>query len=635
MHRLLRRQLKKFLADEEKKSQLTLFLDAVNAAYEANDKDISIIERSLDLTSKELTQRNNSLRMEVNKQAQIQKTLNHSLSALNATFDATGEAIFVVDINGFIGKTNKMADEFIVESNIDFVDLSVLKFKSLFAHLVNPSTFLETLQSIEKSSHNDLCGQVKFEDNRSFEYHCSVQFVDNVIVGRVWCFRDISEFKKNEALLAHQAYHDALTGLPNRALLNDRLNHAVSQSKRFATQLVMMFVDLDDFKKINDNAGHEAGDEVLIEVTKRVACCIREMDTQARLGGDEFVILVENISDTAVASDIAIRIIDSLSKPFKIEGKTYFISSSIGMSVYPNDGDNTDELLRKADMAMYHAKSLGKGNFQYFKNELDDKSNRRLHIENMLRKAIKNNEFFLEYQPKIDLKTNKIAAVEALIRWKPADGSEIAPDEFIAIAEQTGVIDEIGQWVVNEACKMARSLLDRGVNSVPIAVNVSPIEFKNKRLALQFKNILDLYELPRHSIEVEITESLFFENIQHAKLMLNKLRTLGIKVAVDDFGVGYSSLQYLHRLPIDIIKIDRMFITALDQHAHDAAIADAVITLAHNLRLQVVAEGVEKKEVLDFLIERNCDYAQGYYFHQPVTDKHLFTLIEAQHHITD
>jgi diguanylate cyclase (GGDEF)-like protein len=631
MHRLLKRQIKKHLRGESNSPELTHFIDAINAAYIANDQDVTLIERSLELTSAELTERNESLRKQVKKQKEFQAILGHSLSTLNATFDATGEAIMAIDANGAIVKHNKMAEVLIKSLNKEYTTGSVIQFKFLLSKVVNPSTFFNKLRRIKLHPQNDFFGQIHTIDNRTFEYHCSPQLKNNELLGRVWCFRDITELKKNEAMITHQAFHDILTGLPNRTLLNDRVEHAINYSKRFNTQLAMLFIDLDDFKKVNDNAGHHAGDRVLIEVTQRLQRCIREVDTLARLGGDEFVVLLENLNNNDISSKISKRIINELSKPFKIADNTYFISSSIGISNYPKDSQTTDELIRKADMAMYHAKSVGKGNYQYFNAELEHSSNKRLEIENRLRKAITNNEFTLVFQPKIDLVTNSVDSVEALIRWQQKDGSYITPDEFIPIAEQTGLINEIGSWVLNEACSTLASLLKQGLPILPIAINVSPIEFKNKTLFSQFKTILEQYNLPPSTIEAEITESLFLEDINNVKKTLTELRKIGVTVAVDDFGTGFSSLQYLHELPIDVIKIDRSFVMNIEEKQHNAAITDTIITLARNLNLKVVAEGVESEGALRFLQARQCDLAQGYYFYKPLSKQQLINLIKKQH----
>ncbi|MDA8621296.1 EAL domain-containing protein [Psychrosphaera sp.] len=618
MHRLLKRQIKKYLSNTEVEGDLAEFINAIDLAYEQSEKELALIDRSLDLTSTELSSRNESLRDEVEKQRAVQSELSHSLAALNATFDSTGEAIIAVNLEGAVTKYNQMAAQLFNPNLLNTRQLTFLKFKSVLKQIDDVTRFSHKVRQIKNNQLSDLYGQFKFKDGRFFEYHTLPQVQNNEVLGRVWCFRDISELKHNEAMVQHQAFHDALTGLPNRALLDDRLSHGITYCNRFNTQLSVLFIDLDDFKKVNDNAGHQAGDAVLKEVTRRINSCIRDVDTIARLGGDEFVVLLENLQDLNTSSVISNRIIDSIVKPFLIGDSEFYISSSIGISIYPKDGDNTDELLRKADMAMYHAKALGKNNHQYFDSELERTSIQQLQIENHLREAIHKNEFHLNYQPKVDLKTNRIIGFEALLRWNQTEVSN-APDVFIPVAEQTGLINDIGLWVLDQACSDAKYWVDQGYGLMPIAVNVSPVEFRNKRLIEQIKMTINKYGIPPSAIEIEITESLFLDNISLVKSILQKLRDFGVSVAVDDFGTGYSSLQYLHELPIDILKIDKSFILDLSNQPHNAAIADSIINLGHNLGLKVVAEGIENQSSMSFLQHRGCDIGQGYFMYKPMS----------------
>ncbi|GAB2989483.1 sensor domain-containing protein [Psychrosphaera aestuarii] len=627
MHRLLKRQIKKYLAEHGEDESLGPFLAAVNEAYEQNERELSLIDRSLELTSTELSTRNETLRKEVDKQLVVQNELKHSLAALNATFDATGEAILAISEKGSVTKFNQMAAQLV---NIDILTspkISLLKLKKVIQQFEDRTRLAHKFRQIKNNPMTELYGQIKLIDGRFFEYHTSPQVENNEVLGRVWCFRDISELKRNEAMVQHQAFHDALTGLPNRALLDDRLSHGITYCNRFDTQLSVLFIDLDDFKKVNDNAGHQAGDAVLKEVTQRIKTCIRDVDTLARLGGDEFVVLLENLQESSISTVISHRIIDALVKPFLIEDSEFYISSSIGISMYPKDGMDTDELLRKADMAMYHAKAMGKNNHQYFDSELERSSIQQLQVENHLRDAISNQEFQLYYQPKVDLKNNKVIAVEALLRWK-REGANSRPDIFIPVAEQTGLINDIGLWVLEEACRDIRNWIDKGLTVLPVAINVSPVEFRNKKLVAQFKSIISKFAIPPSAIEIEITESLFLDNIAFAKDILQALRDFGITVAVDDFGTGYSSLQYLHQLPIDILKIDKSFILELSDQPHNAAIADSIINLAHNLNLKVVAEGIENQASLSFLKHRGCDIGQGFFLYKPMPGLEFQALLE-------
>lgn len=627
MHRLLKRQIKKYLAEHGEDESLGPFLAAVNEAYEQNERELSLIDRSLELASTELSTRNETLRKEVDKQLVVQNELKHSLAALNATFDATGEAILAISEKGSVTKFNQMAAQLVDIDILTSPKISLLKLKKVIQQFEDRTRLAHKFRQIKNNPMTELYGQIKLIDGRFFEYHTSPQVENNEVLGRVWCFRDISELKRNEAMVQHQAFHDALTGLPNRALLDDRLSHGITYCNRFDTQLSVLFIDLDDFKKVNDNAGHQAGDAVLKEVTQRIKTCIRDVDTLARLGGDEFVVLLENLQESSISTVISHRIIDALVKPFLIEDSEFYISSSIGISMYPKDGTDTDELLRKADMAMYHAKSMGKNNHQYFDSELERSSIQQLQVENHLRDAIGNKEFQLYYQPKVDLQHNKIIAVEALLRWK-REGANSSPDIFIPVAEQTGLINDIGLWVLEEACRDIRNWIDKGLTVLPVAINVSPVEFRNKKLVAQFKSIIAKFAIPARAIEIEITESLFLDNIAFAKSILQELRDFGITVAVDDFGTGYSSLQYLHQLPIDILKIDKSFILELSDQPHNAAIADSIINLAHNLNLKVVAEGIENQASLSFLKHRGCDIGQGFFLYKPMPGLEFQALLE-------
>lgn len=440
---------------------------------------------------------------------------------------------------------------------------------------------------------------------------------------------EINKQQESAATIRRQAYYDALTGLPNRVLLDDRLKHAIQYSTRFNSKVAVLFIDLDDFKKVNDNAGHYAGDMVLKEVAERINDCVREVDTVARLGGDEFVLLLENIEALDKVSAICERIIVSLAKPFSLADNDYFISSSIGVSIYPQDGKDQEELMRKADMAMYQSKALGKSTFQFFDKSMEANSQFHLQLENQLRNAIETQQFSLVYQPKVCLKDNKVTALEALIRWFDDEGTFISPADFIPLAEQTGLIDKIGEWVLDTTCQQMAEWREEGIDLIPISINVSPIEFNNSDLVKRFEKTLQKYQIPPETIEIEITESIFFEDLEKMCERLDKIRALGISVAVDDFGTGFSSLQYLHQLPIDVLKIDRSFIMELETQSHNAAIADTIITLAHNLNLKVVAEGVESLGSIDFLAERKCDLAQGFYFYKPLSTEAITTLLKS------
>ena len=630
MHRLLQRQIKRFLIEPSRAADIAPFLGAISEAYRQSDQERLLLEQSLDLMSLELNERNLLLRQQIDKQTLVQNELAGSLAVLNATFDATGEAILAFDREGKISKMNNMAAGLVALDREQRELFSLRHFRRLLAQVVNPAALIRVLRSVKINPTRLLFGVVTLKSGQVYEYHSSPQLNDKKLLGRVWCFRDITELKEHEALVQHQAFHDALTNLPNRALLDDRISHGIEYSQRFNCQLAVLFIDLDDFKKVNDNAGHQAGDEVLKTVAQRVKGCIRDIDTLARLGGDEFVVLLENLQDHNGAIQTSNRIIEALALAFSIAENDFYISSSIGISLYPRDSIEPDELMRMADMAMYHAKAQGKGNYQFFDTKLERLSTHRLEIENWLRQGIRNREFELYFQPRIDLRTGRIVAVEALIRWARQDGRFIMPDDFIYIAEQNGLINEIGAWVLEEACQTIAHWATLGIDSIALAINVSPIEFRNREVFDVFSTMLHDYKIADNLIEIEITESLFLENKNVAQAIIEKLRSLNITVAVDDFGTGHSSLKYLHQLPIDILKIDKSFITHLSTRPHDAAIADTIIRLAKNLNLKVVAEGVEDEETLAFLKARGCDYVQGYYYYRPMQKSDITELLLKQ-----
>ena len=627
MHRLLKRQLRRHTDNDEIMTSQASLLNAISDAYEQMDQEREIIERSLDLVSTELNQQNEALRTEVAKQQQAQEKLDTSLATLNAMFDATGEAIIVFSPTGRVVKYNILAQSLFGFPKHDGTLLPFVSLKYIYKQLEDPGEFAKHFKTVKLDPNADIFGQTKLLNGKTFEFHSSPQILGEKAVGRVWCFRDVSALKESAALIRKQAYYDALTGLPNRILLDDRLKHAIQYGERFDNKVAVLFIDLDDFKKVNDNAGHHAGDILLKEVTTRIQSCIREVDTLARLGGDEFVLVLENIQDTDIVSTICERIIIALSQSFNIFDNDYFISSSIGVSVYPQDGQTQQELMRKADMAMYRAKSLGKSNFQFFDDSLEASSQFHLYLENQLRSAIEKAQFSLVFQPKVCLKTQKVTAFEALIRWFDEGGNFVSPADFIPLAEQTGLIEKVGSWVLEATCQQIKSWKDLGLPLLPVAINVSPVEFNCQGLVDRFRQALEKYGIPGEMLEIEITESVFFEDMNKMSEILQKLRELGITVAVDDFGTGFSSLQYLHQLPIDVLKIDRSFIIDLEGNSHNEAIADTILTLARNLKLTVVAEGVETQASIDFLSERGCELAQGYFFYKPMQASDVTALL--------
>ena len=431
--------------------------------------------------------------------------------------------------------------------------------------------------------------------------------------------QDLEERKRVEQSIRHMAHHDALTGLPNRALFRDRLTHAMAQADRYHQILAVLFLDLDRFKAINDTLGHNVGDELLKLAAERLRSCIRDCDTVARLGGDEFTIIVDDIVEIQDAAVVAQKILDTISQPFNLHGHEVFISVSIGLTLYPNDDENADNLLRNADSAMYRAKEYGRNNYQFYVADMNVKARERLMLENQLRRALDRNEFALYYQPRVDLFSGRVIGAEALLRWRHPDMGLVPPAQFIPILEDTGMIIPVGEWVLQQAAQQNRTWQDLGLPRIRMAVNLSVRQFVQKDLAGSILAILKRVGLSPEYLELEITEDLLLEHNQTNIITLTKLRNQGIHISIDDFGTGYSSLSYLKRLPIDTLKIDQSFLRDIENDPDNKAITSAIIAMAGSLHLNVLAEGVETEEQLAFLRAQGCNEIQGFSFSQPLT----------------
>ncbi|MEA1891387.1 MAG: EAL domain-containing protein, partial [Campylobacterota bacterium] len=426
------------------------------------------------------------------------------------------------------------------------------------------------------------------------------------------------ELKSQSEILKHQAHHDALTGLPNRILFNDRLEQAIEKAKRENTKIALLFIDLDHFKEINDSLGHEAGDKVLKVTTNRLSTTIREEDTLARLGGDEFTIILEGLRQGQNASFLASKIIEALEQPIDIEKNTLYVSSSIGISIYPDDGLLAQDLLKFADSAMYKAKDEGRNNYQYYSSEMTELAFERVVMETALRDAIKNEELIVYYQPQVDGVTNKLIGMEALVRWKHSTMGLVSPSKFIPLAESTGLIVELDRYVMKTAMKQIGKWYKDGLNPGILALNLAVKQLKQDDFIDTLKNIMLETRCKPEWIELELTEGQVMSNPEEAIKVLKKISNLGVELAIDDFGTGYSSLAYLKRLPINKLKIDQAFVRDLPDDEEDAGITKAVIALALSLNLKVIAEGVETKEQKEFMIENGCKNIQGCLYSKPV-----------------
>ncbi|TWI54304.1 PAS domain S-box-containing protein/diguanylate cyclase (GGDEF)-like protein [Pseudomonas duriflava] len=449
------------------------------------------------------------------------------------------------------------------------------------------------------------------------------------LVSFVWFFVDISERKASERRIHRLAYYDALTLLPNRTLFQDRLHLALQQAAKHSSWVVLMFLDLDRFKPINDSLGHAAGDRMLKEVAMRLTSCVGTEDSVARMGGDEFTLLLANLESRETALACAIRvaeqILESLSEAFILEGREFFVSASIGIALSPQDGSELSQLMKNADTAMYHAKDMGKNNFQFYQTEMNARALERLELESDLRHALLQNEFKLYYQPQYRSENGRLTGVEALLRWQHPRRGDVPPADFIPVLEETGLIMHVGDWVIREACRQLKDWHNDRVRIPKVSVNLSARQFTDGQLGERIAQILADVNLPPACLELELTESILMQDVSEALSILGRLKQLGVCIAVDDFGTGYSSLNYLKQLPIDILKIDRSFVDGLPYGEQDGQIARAIIAMAHSLNLSVIAEGVETEAQLQFLRDHGCDEVQGYFFAKPMTPDRIKT----------
>jgi len=527
-------------------------------------------------------------------------------------FESSTDAIFITDKDQRIITTNPSferlsgysesemqrktpRDFFAAESNADLIDQLLIK-------LERDGCWEGELWNRRKNGHAYLCmiTLVKVLDDHNKTLHY------------IGFFKDRTETHVAKQKIEELAFSDALTGLPNRLLLSERIKQSITISSRDHTNFAVLFLDLDHFKQINDSLGHQFGDRVLLEVTERLKKCIRQVDTAARLGGDEFVLLLHE-ADAAGAEVCAQRVLEELSVPINLEGMSFTVTSSIGIALFPDDGTNMDDLIKNADSAMYHVKERGRSDFRFYQRQMNIGLLSRMKLDHAMRQALEHQRFRLHYQPQINLSTGEIFGVEALLRWNDKDLGEIGPAQFIPIAEETGVIVPIGNWVMQAAISQAAEW-NRAGHTLRMGFNVSALQFQQANFVESIAAALEQHQLSPDKIELELTESVLIRDVEENLKKLESLAKLGVKLSIDDFGTGYSSLSYLKRFPIHKLKIDRSFIDELPTDESDVAIVTAIIHLAHALKLQVIAEGVETEEQKNFLLNMQCDEFQGYLF---------------------
>jgi diguanylate cyclase (GGDEF)-like protein/PAS domain S-box-containing protein len=564
---------------------------------------------------------------DISERRRAEEALRESEARYSSLFQNNHATMLLVDpATGEIVDANPAAAEFYGYSRDRLIGKNISEINSLSEE--------EILQEMQKARqdrrrqfyfrHRLASGEVR--DIEVFSGPIQVQ-------GRELLFsliHDVTERKMAEDRVQYQAFHDALTGLPNRALLEDRLQQTLVRAVRHAEPGAIFFLDLDRFKVINDSLGHHAGDQLLVGVGEGLTATLRTGDTVCRHGGDEFILLLPQVKNAADAAHVAEKIQKLFSRHFSVAGREIFVSPSIGISLYPADGSDIPTLIKNADAAMYLAKERGRNNYQFFKPELTIAMHERLALENDLRQALAKNELLLHYQPQIDTATQKLVGVEALVRWQHPRLGLVMPDRFIPIAEETGLIEQLGEWVLRTACAQGKVWQESGFVPLRIAVNVSSRQFGQPDFPAVVGRVLEEAGLDSRWLELEVTENIIMEHVEKTVAILADLKRRGISLAIDDFGTGYSSLNYLRQFPIDRLKIDRSFIADITTNPDDAAIASAVISLAKSLNLAVVAEGVETTEQVQFLLERGCDEIQGYLFARPAPAEALLPYMEPQ-----
>jgi diguanylate cyclase (GGDEF)-like protein/PAS domain S-box-containing protein len=559
-----------------------------------------------------------------------------ALSVLNATFDSTADGILVVDLDGTITSHNRrFAEMWRIPEHVLTSGDSSTAIELALGQLSDPSIFLDRITEARGQLRLECDVTLEFLDGRVFECNCRPQRIGESIVGRVWSFHDVTERKRLEDDLSHQAFHDSLTGLANQALFFDRLEHAVHRTRRSADDIAVLFMDLDSFKTVNDGLGHAAGDRLLVEIGRRVERCVRAGDTAARLGGDEFAVLLENLAGPDQPLAVAGRIITAIEQPMILDGKEVTPSLSIGIA-YSGAAADAEQLLRNADLAMYTAKSRGRGQFAVFESSMHTAAMDRLELEADLRHGLKRGELGVVYQPIVELRTGRVLTVEALARWKHPRRGWISPAVFIPLAEETGVINELGDYVLRTATADLdtwQSILGPDT-TMSLSVNLSPSQLLSPMLVPKIAALISEHRLAPGQLILEITEGAMMMDAGVAQHTARALKGLGARLAVDDFGTGYSSLTHLQQFPIDIVKIDRSFVQLVDQAPEDAALAKAIVRLAQTLHLTVVAEGVETPGQAAELQRLGCDLAQGFLLARPCDRSVIIELLSGAANVT-
>jgi len=539
------------------------------------------------------------------------------------TLNSIGDAVLTTDLLGNVGYLNLVAEAMTGWSCEEALGRPIAEVFTILDGTTRQAAANPMLLAMAENESVELGSDCVLVRRDGFESAIEdsaapIHNRDGRVTGAVIVFRDVSKSRAMALEMAHLAQHDFLTSLPNRLLLTERFSHAIGLAQRRRKQVGLLFLDLDNFKHINDSLGHAIGDQLLQSVANRLVTCVRTTDTVCRQGGDEFVILMVEIEQPEDAAHVAETLRAVLAVPHHIGGHELHVTVSIGISIYPGDGIDVDSVMQNADTAMYHAKASGRNNYQFFSPDMNTRAVRRQLVEGSLRRALKQGEFLLHYQPKIDLVTGAMTGAEALIRWQDPDLGLVYPGQFVPIAEENGLIVPVGRWVLREACRQVQAWLDSGLRAVPVAVNISAMEFRHNSFLEEVALILQETGLAPHYLELELTESILMHDAESSASVLEALKAMGVRLAIDDFGTGYSSLSYLKRFPIDTLKIDQSFVRDIVTDADDATIVSAIIGMGKNLKQRVIAEGVETHEQLAFLRARQCDEGQGFHFSHPL-----------------
>jgi diguanylate cyclase (GGDEF)-like protein len=578
------------------------------------------LERKVLQRTAALDHSNKDLIAEIAQRRKVEESLVAKTAFLEAQVNSTIDGILVVDRNNRkLLQSQRFIDLFqLPPSVVENADARA-SLQHVLGKVMEPEQLLQKAEYLYQHPEETSRDEIRLKSGVVLDrYSSPVVGTDGRYHGRIWTFRDISDRKLAEEQARFLAYYDALTQLPNRSLLQDRLEKALAGGRRRNDKVALLFLDLDRFKIINDSLGHSVGDLLLVQVADRLRTWARDQDTVARLGGDEFLIVVNGVKEVDDAAVAAQRIVEIMRGEFFIQGHTLNISCSLGISIFPEHGADAETLTRNADAAMYGAKERGGNSFRFFTEEMNTQVVERLTLENSVRAAFTNRELFLMYQPQVDIASGEIIGVEALLRWRHPEAGLVSPQKLIRVAENSGLIVPLGEWVLLTACTQAQAWQDAGLPAVPIAVNISAVQFRQAGFGASIRRVLQETHLQPQYLELELTEALLLSNEDVIFSVLKDLQDMGLKLAIDDFGTGYSNLNFLKTLPVSKLKIDRSFIQAIAKNTEEAAITNAIISMAKSLNLKVIAEGVETEVQLSYLRKHHCDEIQGYYYSKPV-----------------